>query len=205
MGKNERRRSAFIRRRVVGAAQLAQAGEDLRSAALPLLDGLAPHSTIAAYASMGTEIPTLPTIRVALDRGLRVLTPKLGSGTELGWGELNEAGELTTMPATARAGLRPDEPRGPSLGVEVLHRARLIVVPALAVDSSGTRLGRGAGWYDRALLHRDAEATIIAVCWPWEVTDEKLPRDDHDIPIDGVLTTRGLTMLTDRESAVRNM
>ena len=74
---------------------------------------------------------------------------------------------------------------------DALGEASLILVPALAVDRSGHRLGRGAGWYDRALEWRSPEATAVAVCWPWEVTDAPLPRGPHDVPVDAALTPDG--------------
>ena len=64
-------------------------------------------------------------------------------------------------------------------------------VPAFAVDEHGFRLGRGGGWYDRALLRRSATARVIAVCWPWETTDTTVPHEPHDIPVDGTLTPDG--------------
>ena len=56
------------------------------------------------------------------------------------------------------------------------------------------RLGRGAGWYDRALLHASPQATIIGVCWPWEANVHDLPRDPHDVPVGGILTPESLTI-----------
>ena len=61
------------------------------------------------------------------------------------------------------------------------------MVPALAVDPNGTRLGRGAGWYDRALQLKKPRAKVIGICWPWEITDSPLPAESHDIPVDYVL------------------
>ena len=67
----------------------------------------------------------------------------------------------------------------------------MIIAPTLMVDECGTRLGRGGGWYDRALMHRAAHATVIAVCWPWEISSAPLPRETHDLPVDGVLSPEG--------------
>ncbi|WP_368117506.1 5-formyltetrahydrofolate cyclo-ligase, partial [Bifidobacterium adolescentis] len=86
---------------------------------------------------------------------------------------------------------RPQEPENAAEGPEVLTSAELIIVPAFAVDEHGFRLGRGGGWYDRALEHRSSTARVVAVCWPWEPTDETVPHEPHDIPVDGVLTPDG--------------
>ena len=90
---------------------------------------------------------------------------------------------------------RPDEPTGAVLPPEALEKADLVIAPALAVDPQGNRLGRGAGWYDRALARRKPACPLIAVCWPWEVLDTDLPAEPHDVPADGVLTPGGYRRL----------
>ncbi|NEG55013.1 5-formyltetrahydrofolate cyclo-ligase [Bifidobacterium platyrrhinorum] len=152
--------------------------------------------TVAAYVSMGSEIELRPLLGALLESGRRVLVPMLGAGLDVGWGELHDMDELRAMDAGA-GHHRPDEPEVGALDAHALGEASLILVPALAVDASGTRLGRGGGWYDRALEHRAPGAAVIAVCWPWEVRgrgEEPLPREAHDLPVDGVLTPDGLTM-----------
>ena len=67
----------------------------------------------------------------------------------------------------------------------------MIILPALMVDERGTRLGRGGGWYDRALTRRAAGIPVIAVCWPWEISPAPLPHETHDLPVDGVLSPEG--------------
>lgn len=70
----------------------------------------------------------------------------------------------------------------------------LILVPALAVDLSATRLGKGGGWYDRAL--RDFHASVFAIVHEDEVLGAgTLPRAAHDVPINGFVTERGSTIL----------
>jgi 5-formyltetrahydrofolate cyclo-ligase len=65
----------------------------------------------------------------------------------------------------------------------------------LAVDRSGTRLGQGGGWYDRALNYADPQALILAVCFPQAVLAAgALPREAHDHPVDGVLTVEGVEL-----------
>jgi len=66
----------------------------------------------------------------------------------------------------------------------------VVIVPALAVDVRGTRLGRGAGFYDRSLPLRDPSARLIAVVRDDELVDE-LPADPHDIPMTHAATPGG--------------
>ncbi len=71
----------------------------------------------------------------------------------------------------------------------VLPKVSAIVLPGLAFDGAGTRLGRGAGWYDRALLDLSPTTVRIGVCFASEfVTGPVLPRDAHDQPVNWVVT-----------------
>ncbi|MCH4209037.1 5-formyltetrahydrofolate cyclo-ligase [Bifidobacterium sp.] len=185
--KRALRHAALKRRRAVDDAHRTDAGERLARLAERHAANLTPHALVAAYVSMGTEVPTLPMIDALRTQGLRMLVPRLGSGLQIGWGELRDKAGLEPMPRTASGGLRPREPHGATLGPRALHDAELIIVPALAVDEQGSRLGRGGGWYDRALAERNTRARILAVCWPWEVVHGPLPRQDHDVPVDAVL------------------
>jgi 5-formyltetrahydrofolate cyclo-ligase len=83
------------------------------------------------------------------------------------------------------------EPDGPRLGATELGKARVLLVPALAVDTTGTRLGRGRGYYDAALAAADPGALVLAVVHDAEVLDadsRPIPREDHDRPVHGVIT-----------------
>ena len=68
--------------------------------------------------------------------------------------------------------------------------ADAVVVPALAVDRFGIRLGRGGGYYDRALVHARADAVLVTVVFDDERVPE-LPREIHDRPVRAVVTPSG--------------
>jgi 5-formyltetrahydrofolate cyclo-ligase len=76
------------------------------------------------------------------------------------------------------------EPSGPRLGPAAVADAHLVVVPALAVDRTGTRLGRGGGSYDRALAR--VRAPSVALLYAGELVDA-LPAEPHDRRVSGVL------------------
>ena len=104
----------------------------------------------------------------------RVLLPvaledETGTPLPLQWGEYRAGGLVD-----ARFGLR--EPAPPWLGVDAIAAASVVLVPALAVDLAGVRLGRGAGFYDRSLSHADPAARLIAVVRDDELV-EWLPGD----------------------------
>jgi 5-formyltetrahydrofolate cyclo-ligase len=98
----------------------------------------------------------------------------------LQWGEYRP-GELVT----ARFGLL--EPGRPYLPAATVAEAGIVIVPALAVDHRGARLGRGRGFYDRTLVLRDPHARLIAVVRDEELLDE-VPHEPHDVPMTHALT-----------------
>jgi 5-formyltetrahydrofolate cyclo-ligase len=98
------------------------------------------------------------------------------------------------------------EPAGGALGTSAILQASLILVPALAVSSSGMRLGRGGGSYDRVLTRvrsyaapgavPPASPLIVALLHDGELLDE-VPHEPHDRPVDAVITpTGGLTLIS---------
>lgn len=190
--KRHWRAAAIERRKRTSADQRREAGRLLAEHALEA-SLIRPRSTVAAFASMGSEILMMPLLEAMFDTDCRVLVPRLGAGMEVGWSELNGLDDLRDQ-RNADGSInthRPQEPENAAEGPEVLTSAELIIVPAFAVDEHGFRLGRGGGWYDRALEHRSSTARVVAVCWPWEPTDETVPHEPHDIPVDGVLTPDG--------------
>ena len=73
-------------------------------------------------------------------------------------------------------------------GPEAIATASVVLVAGLAVDRAGTRLGQGGGWYDRALSFTSAKTPVIACVFDWEYMGDLLPREAHDMAVDGVLT-----------------
>jgi 5-formyltetrahydrofolate cyclo-ligase len=135
-------------------------------------------STVCAYVPVGAEPGSIEMLDVLLRRAGRVLLPvarTAGDGTPLAlkWGEY-QPGRLVA----ARFGLL--EPAEPWLPARALSEASVVLVPALAVDRQGVRLGRGRGFYDRSLVHRNPQVHLIAVIRDQELVDE-LPWEPHDV------------------------
>ena len=144
-------------------------------------------STICAYMPVKTEPGSIEMLDMLVRRSARVLLPVARTGAEdvplpLRWGEYRP-GALTR----GRWGLL--EPPEPWLPSSALAEAGLVLVPALAVDRAGVRLGRGRGFYDRSLPNRDPRAWLLAMVRDEELVD-KLPADPHDVPMTHALTPR---------------
>jgi 5-formyltetrahydrofolate cyclo-ligase len=84
-----------------------------------------------------------------------------------------------------------DVPDGTPLGLDAITDADVILVPALAVDVSGHRLGRGGGSYDRALTRVRPGQTVLGVVHDDEVLDA-VPFEPHDRTVEGALTPSGV-------------
>jgi 5-formyltetrahydrofolate cyclo-ligase len=113
--------------------------------------------------------------------GVRVLLPVV-TGERLDWATYDGEGALAEGP------LGLAEPSGHRLGSDALAAADVVLVPALAVDRSGHRLGRGRGYYDRALAA--VSVPVIAVVFDDDVIDD-VPVEAHDRDVDGRLTPSG--------------
>src|SRR3954468_3596747 len=148
-----------------------------------LLRGLAGVRAFAAYVPEEDE-PGHGRIPAAFTQlGARVLLPVVPrSGRELAWAV--DTGRL----APGRYGLL--EPMGPRLGSTAIGTADVVVLPALGVDRAGVRLGRGGGYYDRALVHARPDAVLVAVVFDDEFVDE-LPAEPHDRRVTAVVTPSG--------------
>jgi 5-formyltetrahydrofolate cyclo-ligase len=185
---------ATIRRQRQQRAErrLAEHAEALRDRVLEL-DSIKAAACVSVYASRPHEPGTLPLIEALHERGIRVLIPLLGDGLQRGWGVYAGAADLIE-----RAPGRPPEPSTEFLPSSALGEADVVIVPALAVDSSGTRLGQGGGWYDRALQDVRSGVPIVALTFAGELRDgehEPLPREVHDVRVHGVITPEGYTTL----------
>jgi 5-formyltetrahydrofolate cyclo-ligase len=137
--------------------------------------------TIAVYAAIGSEPPTRALVGGLAARGVRLLLPVLRPDGELDWAAYD--GRIVP----GRRGL--SEPPGTRLGVDALATADVAVVPALALDARGVRLGRGGGAYDRALA-RVPDLGAWAMVYDDELL-EALPAEPHDRPVAAAITPSG--------------
>lgn len=188
--KAERRNAILLARRAQPSREHdAEAHALITHLAAVVADG----ETVCAYVPVGSEPGSEDLIDSLHRRGVRVLLPlarhdAAGVPLPLKWGEYRPGGL-----AEARFGLR--EPVEPWLDAATVALASVVLVPALAVDRNGVRLGRGAGFYDRSLPLADPAARLIAVVRDDELV-EQLPAESHDVRMTHALTPRnGLVAL----------
>lgn len=175
-------RAAVLRRRSERSeAERATVAEAI--AAHLLAAPFAQVPVIASYLSMGSEPGTHPLITALETRGTTVLVPVAGPDHTLDWVRHDPDAPVTRSP------LGVPEPAGPRLGPQALVDVGLVIVPALAVDHAGWRLGRGAGYFDRALAPN--KAPVCALVHADELIAH-VPHEAHDVPVDLVVTEVGV-------------
>lgn len=186
-----------------GTDLLSAAGRGLARVGLDWLASLnAPHPqmTVCAYVSMDQEPPTVPLMEAWAAAGHTVYVPVCEPNFHLSW--------VRWLPGVpmARSTLAPVmEPVGPRLPFTALGSTvagastsadthppvQALVIPALAVDTSGVRLGQGGGYYDRFLATIPA-LPIAAVVHPHELlAPGLLPHDSLDVRVNYALTPTG--------------
>jgi 5-formyltetrahydrofolate cyclo-ligase len=153
----------------------AAAGRAIRDALLSRPE-VQMAGTIAAYYSVGTEPDTRGLVFALWKRGSYVLLPRLRPDGDLDWASYEGPDSMVPGP---RGLLEPGEPpRGPG----AVARADAVLVPALAVDRAGNRLGRGGGSYDRALARVGPMVPLIALIYDAELLDH-VPAEPHDVKV----------------------
>jgi 5-formyltetrahydrofolate cyclo-ligase len=134
---------------------------------------------IVVYAELPDELPLAHVASRARLDGKGLLFPRTLSGARLSFSRLDRSEDLRP----GRYGVREPPSDAP---VEGLGPDVLVLVPGVAFDEYGGRLGRGAGVWDRALADR-AGATVFGVGFELQVAS-RVPREEHDQPIDALLT-----------------
>jgi 5-formyltetrahydrofolate cyclo-ligase len=178
--KTELRRQALARRDTLPAVERQQAAETIAARAFPV--AVAPGTIVAGFMPMKSEINPLPLLRALADAGARLALPVVaGQGKPLimrawAFGEPLGAGVW---------GIREPEPAAPEVAPDIL------IVPLLAFDRAGQRVGYGAGYYDRTIAALRAKQAVLAIGLAFAAQEiAAVPATPHDAPLDLVLTER---------------
>jgi len=138
---------------------------------------------VGGYAPLGSEISPLLAMEEARAIGRIVAFPAFDHPAKpfrFRAGDPLEAGPF---------GIMQPKPRTPVVEPD------LILVPLIAIDGAGTRLGRGKGHYDRALVRlRKSRARLVGVGWALQRLTETIPADGWDVPLDAFASPEGLEL-----------
>jgi 5-formyltetrahydrofolate cyclo-ligase len=172
----------------LSAEQRAEAARAIRDTLLSRPE-VQMAGTIAAYYSVGAEPDTRGLVYALWKRGSYVVLPVLRADGDLDWASYEGPDSLVPGPR----GLR--EPGEPPRGVDAVARADVVLVPALAVDQAGNRLGRGGGSYDRALARVGPLIPLIALIYDDELVD-RVPAEPHDVAVRAAVSpANGITVV----------
>ncbi len=161
---------------------------------LDRLDAAAPH-TVAAYAAMGSEVDPAAFAAAAAARGWRVAYPCMLSAIDaaacdqrmcmraVAGGDASAA-PFIAHPTRAFAAMDIDSSRFPIVPAEALD---MIIVPLVAFDRAGARLGYGGGCYDRYLPVLSPACQIIGIAFDEQRVDG-VPADAHDLPLPHIIS-----------------
>lgn len=136
--------------------------------------------SIALYSATGNEVATDRIQDHALGCGKKIFYPRLEAET-IRWVRLQDrndfvSGRYGILEPTGKELLTPDDIDGLA-----------VFVPGVAFDRRGNRLGRGQGWYDRALAGLGDRPTIIALAYDFQIVD-RIPTDVWDLPVQYIVT-----------------
>ncbi|MFE4665194.1 5-formyltetrahydrofolate cyclo-ligase [Streptomyces sp. NPDC056716] len=193
--KQKLRRQLLTVRRGLPEDVVREAGRALAGHALGLPE-LARARTVAAYVSVGGEPGTIALLDALCARGARVLLPALLPDNDLDWGAYTGEGSLTRIRHGGKMTLF--EPAGDRLGPDAVTDADVVLLPGLAVDTRGMRLGRGGGSYDRVLARLEragADPARVVLLYDTEVL-ERVPAQEHDRAVHAVVTPTGVRRFT---------
>lgn len=187
-------RKAALRARLLAARRDLSAADRARAATAVAthvrgLPEVAAAGTVAAYVSMGAEIGTAALLDELHASGRRVLLPVVLPDLDLNWACYAGPGSVQQSGTGRFPGL--SEPVGPRLGPEAVAGADVVLVPGVAADRAGRRLGRGGGSYDRALARVPGGRLVAVLIYDRELVDE-VPTDDHDRRVGMVVRPSGV-------------
>ena len=175
MNKQELRRTIRERKRAMTEAEIRSRSEILAEK-FAASDAYKAAGTIYGYLPYNQEVRTVPMLQRALDEGKRVAVPKV-YGDDMKFIYLDDL----TQVAKGYAGIPEPIADAPVAQDETA----LVLMPGLAFDRQGHRIGYGGGFYDR-FLAREPHHPTLALCYEFQV-QEALQTEEFDIPVDTVI------------------
>ena len=164
--------------------------QQLGKMSLSIMSSLLSHSqiqkadSVLMYHSLPDEVDTHSALDQLLAMGKKVILPKVVSDTEMTIHEYT--GKDSLLPSAPYGIL---EPTTPELSI-INCQLSIAIVPGMAFDRQGHRLGRGKGYYDR-FLSQIPNIYKIGVCFPFQML-ESIPSESTDVVMDEVITSLNL-------------
>ena len=197
MDKAELRRAVIARRDAIDLDVRAAKSAAICARLVELMDRLgaaAPH-TVAVYAAMGSEVDPAAFAAAAAARGWRVAYPCMLSASDaMACGQRMcmrtvaagnaAAAPFIAHPTQAFAATDVDSSRFPIVPAEALD---MVVVPLVAFDRAGARLGYGGGCYDRYLPTLSATCQVVGIAFDEQRVDH-VPTNAHDLPLPHIVS-----------------
>jgi 5-formyltetrahydrofolate cyclo-ligase len=186
--KERIRRRILALRSSLGKREIARKSAQIKDA-LFNLEEFKKARSVSFYLSMESEVQTGEMIREAAAGGKRVVVPYIDpQSRELTLSELKSPDEeLVPGPYAVM------QPREEHLRPVTVAQVELMVVPGLAFDVRGNRLGFGKGYYDRLLSHKGEATVCIGLAFQFQMMDE-VPAGRHDVPMDIIVTEKMVVM-----------
>ena len=197
MDKAELRRAVIARRNAIDLDVRAAKSAVVCTRLVELMEssGAAGQRTVAVYAAMGSEVDPAAFAAAAAARGWRVAYPCMLSASDAATcGQRMcmrtvAAGDVSTAPFIAHptrafAATDVDSDRFPIVPAKALD---MIIVPLVAFDRTGARLGYGGGCYDRYLSTVASECQIVGIAFDEQRVDH-VPTDAHDLPLPNIVS-----------------
>ena len=197
MDKAELRRAVIARRDAIELDVRAAKSADVCARLVEMLERMGSEAprTVAVYAAMGSEVDPAAFAIAAADRGWRVAYPCMLSAADaaacgqrmrmraVASGDVGTA-PFIAHPTRAFAATDIDSGRFPIVPAETLD---MIVVPLVAFDRAGARLGYGGGCHDRYLPTLSTSCRIVGIAFE-EQRVEHVPTDAHDLPLPNIIS-----------------
>ena len=136
------------------------------------------------YASFRSEVATHTMIKESLEMGKRVMLPKVQID-----GHMVKLYEIQDISELSPGHMGIPEPSFTNIYSLSIDQANIIIIPGVAFDYSGNRLGYGGGYYDMLLAQRKKKVPIIALAYEEQLVDE-IPSEPHDVKIDMIITDK---------------
>lgn len=184
------RRDVLRRRSTISSVEIEDCSENAGEAVKSFIEEVTGRSldelTVMSYMSYKTEFPTKSVNQMLLDSGARLAVPYTGPDFSI------TACLVDSLEDLAPSSMGIPEPDPEKTDHITPEDADIILMPGVAFDKSGSRVGYGKGCYDRFLGMCEGKLpTLAALAWAIQLVED-IPQDENDIKCDYIFTENGV-------------